>query len=187
MIDCGHCLCCGNWCVSACVVSVLWIETVESFLQTVAESDIHRYYMSVRFVLLACCRIIIIIIIVFCNWSNFCHPLRSFATEGKVIIIIISLSFAVRSRNTRATRLTVVTFSSKSVCSFSDIGLNVTQFSSVRPSRLKMKSTHSHSCLALDFFYFLTPGIHSFAEAAWTRKLVQVALVWILGPVQSWS
>ena len=47
-----------------------------------------------------------------------------------------------------ATRLTVVSLSSESACSFSDITL----FSTVRPSRLKMKSTPSHSSLVLVFF-----------------------------------
>jgi len=55
--------------------------------------------------------------------------------------------------NTRAILLTVVTFSSESACSFSDI----TPFSSVRPSRLKMKSTRSHSSLVLVVFSF-NPG-----------------------------
>ena len=39
-------------------------------------------------------------------------------------------------------------FSSESACSFSDI----TPFSSTRPSRLKMKSTRSHSNLVLIIF-----------------------------------
>ena len=63
----------------------------------------------------------------------------------------------VRSHNTHATRLTVVTFSSKSACSFSDI----TPFSSVRPSQSKMKSTHGHSSLVLVFLVFNPPGIYT--------------------------
>ena len=45
---------------------------------------------------------------------------------------LLSPSWAVRSRNTRATGLTVVTFSSESVCSFS----HITPFSSIRSSQL---------------------------------------------------
>ena len=48
---------------------------------------------------------------------------------------LFSQSSNVRSRNTRATRLTVVSFSSESACSYSDM----TPLSSARPSRLKMK------------------------------------------------
>jgi len=53
-----------------------------------------------------------------------------------------------RSRNTRAFRLTVVTFSSESAYSFSDI----TPFSSMRPSRLKMTSTRSQFQPGFSFF-----------------------------------
>ena len=47
----------------------------------------------------------------------------------------------------------MVTFSSELLCSFSDI----TPFSSMRPSRLKMKSTRSHSSLVLVFLVY-NPG-----------------------------
>jgi len=63
----------------------------------------------------------------------------------------------IRSRNAWATCLTVVTFSSESAYSFSDI----IPFSSVRPSRLKMKSTRSHSSLVLVVISFFTPGIYT--------------------------
>jgi len=53
-----------------------------------------------------------------------------------------------RSRNTRAIRLTVVTISGESACSYSDI----TTFSSVRPFRLKTKSTRSYFSLVLVIF-----------------------------------
>jgi len=46
-------------------------------------------------------------------------------------------------------------FSSESACSFSNFS-DITPFSSTRPSRLKMKSTRSHSNLVLIFF---TPEI----------------------------
>ena len=60
------------------------------------------------------------------------------------------------THRTHLTRLTVVrpTFSSESACSFNDI----TQFSSARPSRLKMKSTCSHYSLVLVFLVF-NPGV----------------------------
>jgi len=74
---------------------------------------------------------------------------------------LLSLSWRVRSRNTRTTRLTVVTFSSESACSFSDI----TPFFSVRPSRLKMKSTRSHSSLVL-VCLVLNPGDLYYAACA---------------------
>ena len=65
------------------------------------------------------------------------YEFQPVAVEKQGLRFLLSLSWGVRSRNTRATRLTDVTFSSESACSFSDI----IPFSSARPSRLKMKST----------------------------------------------
>jgi len=81
--------------------------------------------------------------------------------------IFLSLSWRVRSRNTRATRLTVVTFSNESACSFSDI----IPFSSVRPSRLKMKSTRSHSSLVL-FFLVLTQEVYILPGVKFKKKYI---------------
>jgi len=60
--------------------------------------------------------------------------------------------------------LTVVTFSSESAYSFSDI----IPFSSVRPSRLKMKSTRSHSSLVLVVISFLPRG----SILLWVKKII---------------
>ena len=106
--------------------------------------------------------VIIIIIILNClQHTNFSQwQLRHMDLRTR-LRYLLSLSWCVRSRNTRTTRLTVVTFSSESACSFSDI----TPFFSVRPSRLKMKSTRSHSSLVL-VCLVLNPGDLYYAACA---------------------
>ena len=97
--------------------------------------------------------VIIIIIILNClQHTNFSQWQLRHTGPWTRLRFVLSLSWGVRSRSTRATRLTVVTFSSESACSFSDI----TPFSSTRPSRLKimMKSIRRHSSLVLVFLVF---------------------------------